>query len=330
MASNIDESNCLVDENEAGSRLDRFLLRRLNGIDRSLVLRLIRKGNVRVNGKRMKPEGRLNLGDTIFLPLSLRSGEPSSTKRAQEEHTIPQHILNSIERLYEDDDLLILNKPEGVVVHGGSGHDAGLIESLKKQLGLDELRLAHRLDRDTSGCLLLAKNLLTLRELTADFRVRDVQKTYLAWVEGHPYPYAARITSHLSKGVVRGGERMVVSNDEGQESVTDYQVILLAEKEGLDYAMVALTPHSGRTHQLRVQMQVQGHAILADGKYATQEAQKSAKKVLGCKALALHAWRLKIKHPRTGALLDVRAPFPKRWQKSFANVGYELCAEAHF
>ncbi|ATX81599.1 ribosomal large subunit pseudouridine synthase C [Mariprofundus ferrinatatus] len=298
-----------VDQNEEGSRLDRVLIRQLGISHRSLILRLIRKGNVRVNRKRAKPETRLSCGDQIFLPASLREPE-------QQDHAVvPLSLLRKAEALsvlFEDEWLLAVNKPAGVVVHGGSGHDAGLIEALKEQRGLADLRLAHRLDRDTSGVLLLAKNLEALRRLTESFRERDMQKTYFALVAGHPFAHAGRMTSKLTKGVVRGGERMVVDSEEGKESITDYQVIMQYKKNGFDYSMVALTPHSGRTHQLRVQMQNEGHSILGDGKYGERE-QLAAYKSLGGKGLMLHAWRLRLNHPVTGRQFELQAPWPKSW-----------------
>jgi 23S rRNA pseudouridine955/2504/2580 synthase len=296
----------VIDKNEDGSRLDRVLIRLLGQCKRTLIMRLIRKGNVRVNDKRMKPESRVKAGDKVFLPNSLQKDKSLAT---QEKKSLP---IRNLVTLYEDDDLLILDKPAGIVVHGGSGHDLGLIERLKIQLNLPELRLAHRLDRDTSGCLLLAKKLHSLRKLTANFREHNAQKTYLAWVSGHPYPYAGRMQSKLLKGVTQSGERMVISADEGQVAITDLQTVLLREHQGWAYSLVALQPHSGRTHQLRVQLQHEGHAILGDPKYAEKSDLKAYKNIQG-KGLALHAWRLRFKHPNSGKALDIRAPWPQRW-----------------
>jgi len=300
-----------IDENEDGSRLDRVLIRHLGTVRRTLILRLIRKGNVRVNKKRCKPESRVVSGDQIFLPQSLR--EPDQPDSA----VIAFSLLKKAESLpvlYEDKWLLVVNKPAGLVVHGGSGHDAGLIEALKQLYRLPDLRLAHRLDRDTSGVLLMAKNLESLRQLSASFRQRDMQKTYFALVAGHPFAHAGRMISKLAKGVVRGGERMVIDSEDGKESQTDYQVMIESEQSGFDYAMLALNPHSGRTHQLRVQLQNEGHAILGDGKYAGK-AELAAYKVIGGKGLMLHAWRLRFNHPVTGQRLEVTAPWSDSWQR---------------
>jgi len=303
-----------VTSDEDGSRLDRVLLRRLGNGYRSLIMRLVRKGNVRVNGKRAKPDSRLVAGDTVFLPASLRGeGPPSAEKGA----VVPRALLDRVSALpvlFEDDNLLVVNKPAGMVVHGGSGHEAGLIEALKAQRGLSDLRLAHRLDRDTSGVLLMAKNLSSLRQLTEGFREREMQKTYFALVAGHPYPYAGRMQSHLAKGVEVGGERMVVDDAHGKEAITDYQVVMQFAHDGLDYALLALKPHSGRTHQLRVQLQQEGHAILGDQKYAGKD-ELAAFRALGGKGLMLHAWRLRFAHPQNDKAMELRVALPQAWYR---------------
>ncbi|MDQ6954980.1 MAG: RluA family pseudouridine synthase [Mariprofundaceae bacterium] len=315
MANFINEKGRItVSADEEGSRLDRMLLRFLGGGKRTLLMRLIRKGNVRVNGKRCKANHHLALHDEVFVPASLRQSDTKEISHGD----IPNFLLQQVAQLailFEDEWLLVINKPAGLVVHGGSGHDAGLIEALKVSRHLPDLRLAHRLDRDTSGVLLLAKNLLALRNLTESFRDRDMDKTYIAWVHGHPEPHAARITSRLSKGVSIAGERMVVDDIEGKVSTTDYQVMLECEKDDLDYALLALKPHSGRTHQLRVQLQNERHAILGDPKYAEKGALKKFK-ALGGKGLMLHAWRLRLLHPVTQKELVFIAPFPERMTKA--------------
>jgi len=300
-----------VDADENGSRLDRLLTRHLGDVGHGLISRLIRKGNVRINRKRAKPESRVQAGDEIFLPASLRQPQQPPA-----EGQLPATLLRRAAEmpvLFEDEWLLIVNKPAGLVVHGGSGHEAGLIEALKELRGLSDLRLAHRLDRDTSGVLLLAKSLGALRRLTESFRQRDMQKSYLALVAGHPYPYAGRMRSRLTKGAVRGGERMVVDAESGKEAVTDYQLMIEFCRDGFDYSLVVLKPHSGRTHQLRVQLQGEGHAILGDGKYADKEALADYR-AAGGRGLMLHAWRLRFEHPVSHAPMELKAPWPESWQ----------------
>ncbi len=314
LARKMQENSILtIDENENGSRLDRVLMRHLGTARRALMLRLIRKGNVRINKKRCKPESRVASGDEVFLPASLR--QPEQALSHQQPDQLPASLLNKLRVmpvLFEDECLLVVNKPAGMVVHGGSGHEAGLIEGLKVMRDLPDLRLAHRLDRDTSGVLLMAKNLAALRKLTESFRQRDMQKTYFALVAGHPFASAGRMISHLAKGVVQGGERMVVDALDGKESITDYQVMMQWQDAPLDYAMLALFPHSGRTHQLRVQLQQEGHAILGDGKYA-DKTELSAYKKAGGRGLMLHAWRLRFEHPVTGKQLELKAMWPNSW-----------------
>ncbi|MDQ6950031.1 MAG: RluA family pseudouridine synthase [Mariprofundales bacterium] len=309
----------LVDKNEDGSRLDRALIRRCGEGRKGLIMRLIRKGNVRVDGKRAQPSTRLVAGNEIYLPASLREPEEAKTmgsglvwRRGQDKKCAKQ-ALTPYMTIYEDAQLLVVDKPAGAVVHGGSGYTSGLIEQIKLVRGLPDLRLAHRLDRDTSGCLLLVKELAALRAVAASFRDHEAEKSYFAWVMGWMEDQAGRMRSHLSKGVVRGGERMVVDAGDGKEAVTDFQLVLRTEIAGLRLSLVALMPHHGRTHQLRVQLAQEGHAIAGDGKYGTADDLR-AFRAIGGKGMALHAWRLRLRHPDTGLLLDFRAPWPKRWR----------------
>lgn len=306
-----DEARLRIDEDESGSRLDRALLRRLGSGSRPLIMRLIRRGNVRVNGKRVRPDQRLKDGDSIYLPASLRGNTVPPEYDPESVH------FPEIPILFEDEHLLVVNKPAGLAVHGGSGHHTGMIEYLKQQMSLPELRLAHRLDRDTSGCLLLAKRLPVLRRLAEAFRERQAHKTYLAWVKAHPYPYAGRMQGHLAKGILRGGERMVENREGGKPAITDYQVILQTRREDWPFSLLALMPESGRTHQLRVQLQLEGHAILGDNKYSNREDRRHFRK-LGGKGLALHAWRLRFTHPVTHGMLELRASWPAWWSQCFA------------
>ncbi len=313
MASlDIDVSRIHIDEAEAGSRLDRALLRHVGQEKRQLIMRLIRRGNVRVNGKRAKVDQRLHVGDSIFLPASLRVGKEPDAKRAKGKRA----SLANVRVLFEDDHILILYKPAGVVVHSGSGYRAGIIEQLREVRKLPELRLVHRLDRDTSGCLLLAKTLPALRILAEDFRSGRMHKTYLAWVTGHMIPTAGRMQSFLRKGVTMGGERMVVHDESGQKAVTDYQVIQHVLCQDTEFSFLALMPLSGRTHQLRVQLQHENHAIFGDHKYAPKSSRDLFRRI-GGKGMALHAWRLRFVHPVTHRSLELCAPIPKWWASCF-------------
>ncbi len=312
MASNDQQEAFLyIDKEEDGSRLDRVLLRRLGAEKRGLIMRLIRKGNVRLNGKRVKPAQRVRQADKLFLPASLRMTGQADTGIV----SLPSMNL---EVLFEDEDLLVINKPASMPVHGGSGHAYGVIEILRQQLALPELRLAHRLDRETSGCLLLAKRLSVVQTLATHFREHEIEKTYWAWVSGHVYPSSGRWQQALKKGVLRGGERMVASDDEGQSAKTSFQTMMYAMLAGTAVSLLALRPHSGRTHQLRVHCQLAGHAILGDGKYAEADDLKRMR-LQAVRGLALHAWRLRFVHPSTGALIELCAAAPSWWQK-FASL----------
>ncbi len=301
------EAYLRIERGEDGSRLDRVLLRLLGEARRPLILRLIRKGNVRVNGKRSKPQTRLHAGDRVFLPASLR---PSSVSETRASRAAPHGPAPTV--LYEDADILVIDKPAGVVVHGGSGHEHGLIDRLRWQYGDEDLRLAHRLDRDTSGCLLVARHLAALRPLSEQFRRREAEKTYLAWVAGVPQERAGRIRESLRKGRLRGGERMVASDIDGQSASTDFQLIMHMDWQGMPVSLLALWPHSGRTHQLRVHMRQEGCPILGDGKYGEREAWRDFRQ-RGGRGLCLHAWRLRFLHPVNGRAMEVRAPLPLSW-----------------
>ncbi|RMH62287.1 MAG: RluA family pseudouridine synthase [Zetaproteobacteria bacterium] len=306
-----EQSKLRIAADEDNSRLDRVLIRRLGAERRPLILRLIRKGNVRLNRKRARPESRVRQGDEVFLPASLR--QPVYDKP---EAGIPRALLNragEVRVLYEDDALLAVDKPAGIVVHAGSGYHAGLIEALREVRGLADLRLAHRLDRDTSGVLLMAKNLNALRRLHEAFRAHDMQKVYLALVAGHPRATRGRLHGFLQKGVVRGGERVVRDDRQGKEALTDYQLMLRLRWQGLSGALLALKPYSGRTHQLRVQLADAGHAILGDGKYGAREENRRFR-ALGGRRLALHAWRLRFAHPDDGCTMEIRASWPEEWK----------------
>ncbi|MDQ6975063.1 MAG: RluA family pseudouridine synthase [Mariprofundaceae bacterium] len=295
-----------IDKNEDNSRLDRVLLRKTASTQRGLIMRLIRKGNIRLNGKRTQASQRVLTGDKIFIPACLRTNP--------EKPSAPTGVIRIPGIIFEDEALLILNKPAGMVVHGGSGHQHGLIEQLKAHYQSDDLRLAHRLDRDTSGCLILAKQLPALRHITEQFRLRTAKKTYFAWVTGHPSPAAATIKSRLSKGKLQSGERMVVNDQDGKESITNFQTILHTSWQDWPVSLLALQPYSGRTHQLRVHMQQEGHTILGDAKYADKTALANYHK-RGGRGLALHAWRIRFTHPYRKNTIDVRASWPDTWPR---------------
>lgn len=292
---------------EAGQRLDNFVLKLMKGVPKTHVYRLIRKGQVRVNGGRKQVGYRLNTSDIVRLP----------PVRAPESHvglgalpTVARLIDSSV--LYQDRDLLILNKPSGIAVHGGSGLHGGLIESLRHLRNEPQLELAHRIDRDTSGCLLIARRRSALRELHAAFRHSEVVKVYMAIVVGkfeEPFEVRAPLLRYRS----RGGERHVVVSDAGQSARTRFEP--LTNHSGLTWARIDLG--TGRTHQIRVHAAHSGIPVAGDERYGIKDVNRDLRRY-GLVRLALHAYQLRFVHPATEKLIEIKAPLPEMLE-SFSN-----------
>jgi 23S rRNA pseudouridine955/2504/2580 synthase len=287
-----------VDEDDSGQRLDNFLLRELKGVPRARLYRAVRKGEVRVNKGRTRADYRLRIGDLVRIP-PLKQPAPTSAPviARQQLEQLSQQII------YEDDNLMAIDKPSGLAVHGGSGLSFGLIECLR-QLRPDAryLELVHRLDRDTSGVILVAKRAATLRELHRQLREKHIEKHYLALVVGK-WPRAARLVdAPLEKNVLQSGERMVRVSKEGKRAVTEFSVV-----ERLQGAtLIEARPITGRTHQIRVHAQHAGFPILGDDKYQNADGEAYARKI-GLKRLFLHARSLHFSLPDTGEL-SLHAP----------------------
>ena len=287
-----------VDEHGVGQRLDNFLMREMKGVPRTRLYRALRKGEVRVNKGRAKADYRLKEGDTVRIP-------PLRVPVVGAPAVVPAHRLDALAKaiIYEDDDLLVVNKPSGLAVHGGSGISFGLIESLR-QLRPDQryLELVHRLDRDTSGLILLAKRAVMLRELHRQLREKHMDKRYLALVEGK-WPAASRlINAPLEKNVLQSGERMVRVAAEGKASMTEFTV--LERLEGA--TLLEVRPITGRTHQIRVHARHAGHPLLGDEKYSNPVSEGLARR-LGLKRLFLHAVSLHFTLEGPGRF-DLQAP----------------------
>ncbi len=299
----------IVGEEDAERRLDRFLCRRLRA-PRALVEKLIRKGNVRVNRKRAKPSLRLRPGDEIFVPASLR--KPPETPPPPPEALLAK--ARTIPVLAEGSTWMAVAKPPGWVVHSGSNHPWGLIEVLRALYEAPELRLVHRLDRGTSGVLLLARGPASMRRLAQAFAARQARKRYFAWVLGAPQSREGIVRSALRKGVPTPTGHRVAAHPEGKPAETRWRLVLTKRTEAGPVSLLALSPSSGRTHQLRVHLASLGLPILGDPLYAPDEAQ-ALWQMWDEDGMALHAWELVFEDPTTGKKIQLRAPFPFSWKR---------------
>jgi len=286
-----------------GQRLDNFLIARLKGVPRTHIYRLLRKGEVRVNKGRARPDYRVKAGDSVRIP-PVRMGTAATVADPEVLATrfgwLEQRVL------FEDEHLLVLDKPAGLAVHGGSGQSVGLIEALR---GLRPhspyLELAHRLDKETSGCLLIAKSRPALLALHEALRGGEMTKTYLALVQGDFRGRNVMVDAALDRAKHGGGERrvQVVDDEEGKESASRFS----AMRHFAQGTLVEITLFTGRTHQARVHAAHLGHAIAGDDKYGDHGFNRDLR-AFGLKRLFLHAARLELRHPRSGAPLRFEAP----------------------
>ena len=293
-----------VDENAAGQRLDNFLLRTLKGVPKTHVYRVIRSGEVRVNRGRAQADTRLAAGDEVRVP-PVRTAEPRVDAAPPREFPV----------VWEDEQLIAIDKPAGVAVHGGSGVSFGVIEQLRQARPAAKfLELVHRLDRETSGILLVAKKRSALTNLQDQFRERETGKTYLALVSGAWPANRKVIDQPLHKYQQADGERRVkvVAKDDpdGMRSIT---LVKVAQRLP-EATLLEVTIKTGRTHQIRVHLASAGHPIAGDDKYGDFELNKALHKQ-GLKRMFLHAWRLQFDHPSTGERIALQAPLPAELQK---------------
>jgi 23S rRNA pseudouridine955/2504/2580 synthase len=311
-----------VTPDENGMRVDRFLEHRFPGLSFSHIQRVIRKGELRVNGKRVEPKDRLEAGQSVRIPpLRLDPAKPPSPRTAEQEET--RAFLKSI-TLHEDDDVLVFNKPMGLAVQGGSGttrHLDGMLDVLR-QPGVDgqRPRLVHRLDKDTAGCLLVAKTRFAAAALAKTFRSRSARKTYWALVIGVPKPHQGRISTYLTKEEREDDSFMRVAKhgeDGASHAVTYYAVVETAAQQ---LAWISLKPVTGRTHQLRAHMAHIEHPIIGDPKYFQIENWELPGGLQN--RLHLLARRIAVPHPR-GGVIDITAPLPPHMQQSWNLLGFD-------
>ncbi|XNK10422.1 23S rRNA pseudouridine(955/2504/2580) synthase RluC [Haemophilus influenzae] len=290
-----------ISEDESGQRIDNYLLAKLKGVPKSLIYRIVRKGEVRVNKGRIKPEYKLQTGDVVRIP-PVRVAEKNDAPISKNLNKVAA-LENQI--LFEDDCLIVLNKPSGIAVHGGSGSglNFGVIEALRAlRPEARFLELVHRLDRDTSGILLIAKKRSALRNLHEQLRVKTVQKDYLALVRGQWQSHIKVIQAPLLKNELSSGERIVRVSEQGKPSETRFSI----EERYINATLVKASPVTGRTHQIRVHTQYAGHPIALDDKYGDKDFDKQMNE-LGLNRLFLHAFSIRFEHPKNGETLRFNA-----------------------
>jgi 23S rRNA pseudouridine955/2504/2580 synthase len=309
----------LVDDDSAGQRLDNFLMRHLKGVPKTHVYRIIRSGEVRVNKGRASADDRVEAGDQVRLPPVRMSARVAEKAQAMEDTVARGVPARQFPVLLEDDHVLVIDKPAGVAVHGGSGVSFGVIEQLRMARPQAKyLELVHRLDRETSGILLIAKKRSALKHLQDQFRERETGKTYLALVRGLWPANKKVLDKPLHKYLLPDGERRVkvVSRDDpdGMPSVT---LVKLRPSASKDFSLLEVTIKTGRTHQIRVHLASEGLPIAGDDKYGDFELNRQLAKpgdLPTLKRMFLHAWRLQFNHPATGNRVEIQAPLPSDLQ----------------
>lgn len=290
-----------VDESSESQRIDNFLFKHLKGVPKSHIYRILRSGEVRVNSKRVDATCRLKMGDLLRIP-PVRSSRPDDNgePKAAVAPQLSKHIL------YQDDALLVLNKPAGIAVHGGSGISRGVIEQMRlEHPEFKFLELVHRLDRETSGVLLLAKKRSALVELHRAMREGETEKHYLALVKGKWLNTKQSVKLPLLKYVTGSGERRVSVSEEGQTAHTVFSL----KKTWSEFSLLEAELKTGRTHQIRVHLAHLGFPIAGDDKYGDFPMNKTLQK-RGLKRMFLHACKMVLKHPLTGDKLSLEAPLP--------------------
>jgi 23S rRNA pseudouridine955/2504/2580 synthase len=306
----------VVDVESAGQRLDNFLMRHLKGVPKTHVYRIIRSGEVRINKGRAAADTRVEAGDEVRLP-PVRISEKVAEKAAR---PVPGREFPP---LMEDEHLLAIDKPAGVAVHGGSGVSFGVIEQLRQARPQARLlELVHRLDRETSGILLVAKKRSALKHLQDQFRERETGKTYLALVQGEWPERLKVIDQPLHKYLLPDGERRVkVTTPDDPDGMRSITLVKVAQRlQGC--TLLEVTIKTGRTHQIRVHLASQGHPIAGDDKYGDFEWNKALYKQ-GLRRMFLHAWRLQFNHPASAERVALQAELPPELQQHLSHVQFQ-------
>lgn len=293
-----------ISSDEAGQRIDNFLMRQFKGVPKSHIYRILRKGEVRVNKGRIKPTYKLAAGDEVRLP-PMRMAE-------RQRHRPPDAVIERLQSriIYDDDRLLILNKPAGLAVHAGSGVEFGVIDALQHAKGeTKELFLVHRLDRDTSGCLLIARDRQALRYLQQAMQNDEVKKFYSALVMGQWEQKDARVEMSLRRNKLQSGERLVQVDDSGKHSVSIFRTAREYSQRpaGIGASLMKIQLLTGRTHQIRVHSAENGHPIAGDSRYGDEHFNQLMKS-FGLKRMFLHASALEFPHPDNNQPLHIEPP----------------------
>ena len=296
---------------QLNQRLDNFLIKQLDNVPRTRIYRIIRKGEVRVNKKRSKPDYKLQIGDQVRIPpVHMDQGKP---RKARPPATLVSRIEQAV--LYQNSDILILNKPAGLAVHAGSGVDYGLIDVMRLLYPKIEIELVHRLDRDTSGCLLLAKNRQALLGMQALLQERQINKNYTAVVQGYWPRELAEISQPLKKFHLPNGERRVRVDPGGKPALSRIKLL----RGGKFYSIIQVELVTGRTHQIRVHCQAQGHPIAGDDKYGDSDFNRNLRR-RGIRRLMLHASSLELPLCVYTSEIVINAPLPAEFELLLADA----------
>jgi len=298
---------------QVDQRLDNFLLKQLGKMPRNRIYRIIRKGEVRVNKKRCKPDYKLQIGDQVRIPpVRLESD-------LREKSRPPKHLLTSLEQaiIFENNHILVINKPAGLAVHAGSGVDYGVIDAMRLLRPADDIELVHRLDRDTSGCLLLARHRQALLAMQVILQDKSISKKYNAAVKGNWQRDLTEISHALKKIHLSNGERRMRVDAAGKQALSR---IKLLHGGGL-FSLIRVELVTGRTHQIRVHCQAEGHPIAGDDKYGDTEFNRAMRK-LGVRRLMLHASSLELPAGKYTPETVINAPLPAEFEQLFDNIDY--------